>query len=1550
MEIKDEVEVLRQQLEQERSARLKAEELVLRRENELAALRAKQHDNLYHLAQIDSGDLVVPALLYNLQHALLVTDAVGNILFVNKQFCSLFKLTLSPESLIGTSARLLESHHLFKAAGAHNMLATSGNALPVETFTLADGTSVEREFVPLVSEIQSCGSAWIYRNITSNSKQDHNQEEDPNPVIRLSYAGEILFVNAAGLKLLCQITKERVTAFKRLLLQKLCTLTDAKISNTLETYINGSHYLLFIVPVSEKGFVNYYFTDISERRRAELALQESENLIRNITRTIPNIVYTYDLEDDESVFYNTHIQTVLGYTQEDIALMDGQVFSTLTVPEDWEKLYHHVYKMMHATEGSMVEVEYRVVAKDGSVKHLLCRESVFKRRDNGQPKQIIGSAQDVTDLRLQSQALAKQKDFYESILNNVPSDIVVYNADKRFVFVNPDAVSDPDMRKWIFGKSNQEYGAFRNVPQERTLNREKQLDKALNEKVLVEFEEQIEARDGRTLHFIRRLNPVLDQNGDVSLVVGHGLSITELKVAQQAIVESEAKNRAILAAIPDLLFIIDTKGIVTDMNNVGQEHFSIPREEILGKALSKLLPRNLSHEVKCLIQRVIVGGAAEKIEYELNLNGSNKHYEIRFIKYNAEEVLAIVRDTTDERNAALEIKEKNEFIRLVLDSSPDLIYVKDGCGNFVMVNQEFANLLGRPKEEIIGKSNKILLPVPEDNQKYDTADQEVIINKTEVATTEKFTTSNGDVLWYNTFKRPLITNNGETHVLGISTNITKQRNASQQLEQSEELHRLLSENSRDIICLLNTDGTYQYVSKSVTEFLGYTQEELLLKSKQELIHPDDREKALQNGLLKSLKEKISTTVQHRKLKKNGEYVWVETNIKPIFDAAGEITKLQSATRDISHRRQYEQKLKHSEKKYRDLINYSQAYICTHDLEGHVISVNPYLLQMLGYAEEEMLGQKMNKFFPEQHKDNLDEYLAQFEGSNVVEGVLSILDKNKEERYLFYHNYKVEESNTDPYIIAIAQDITDRMQAERDLIEAKEAAEESARVKEHFLANMSHEIRTPMNGILGMADLLKKTSLDEGQKKYLHIIRQSADNLLVIINDILDVAKIEAGKLELESIPFDVTETVRATFQSLSYKAEEKDIVFSLEPFELKHKVIEGDPYRLTQILVNLLGNAIKFTDTGSVTLYAHPIKETHNDLTLRFSVKDTGIGIPDDKTELIFEGFTQAYTSTTRQYGGTGLGLSICKNLVEMQGGTIWVESTVGEGSSFNFELTYPKCLEHATLHEQQDEVDFKSLSNVRALLAEDNEVNVFLARSIMEGWGFVVDVAYNGQEALDLVEQNNYDIILMDIQMPVLSGVDATYGIRANKNNVKAGIPIIALTANALKGDAEKYLQAGMNAYLSKPFEEEKLFLKIAELIPHEAKVLKNILPEDKSEVIAPTPEPALYDLSIIEKMARGNEAFIKRTKQLFIETVPASVADLQEKYASADLVSVGAIAHKLKSTIDTMRIETLKTVVREIEQTSKSAENTPALAANINTLTSVLNQVVESLKADIA
>ena len=386
----------------------------------------------------------------------------------------------------------------------------------------------------------------------------------------------------------------------------------------------------------------------------------------------------------------------------------------------------------------------------------------------------------------------------------------------------------------------------------------------------------------------------------------------------------------------------------------------------------------------------------------------------------------------------------------------------------------------------------------------------------------------------------------------------------------------------------------------------------------------------------------------------------------------------------------------------------------------------------------------------------------------------------------------------------------RKMAEREMILAKREAEEAKNTQEQFLANMSHEIRTPINGVIGMVQLIGTTQLNTEQKEYVDIINESASNLLVIINDILDVTKMKVGKIALEEVDYSLRDIVRNLIKIFSFKTSIKGIELNWEIAPDVPGILLGDPVRLTQILTNLINNAIKFTDKGEVKLSIGLLEENANIVTVQFVVKDTGIGIAENKLETVFESFTQASSDTTRKYGGTGLGLTISKQLIELQGGRISLSSKPGEGSSFSFFLPIKKAAQTIGPEQSVDGPVMPAMDQLNILLAEDNLINQKVASKLLFKKGALVDIANNGSEVLEMLEKKKYHVILMDINMPVMDGFETTRSIRKSGAAFQQ-IPIIALTASALASEKKMCIEVGMDDYLSKPFKAEELFEKIS-------------------------------------------------------------------------------------------------------------------------------------------
>ncbi len=512
-------------------------------------------------------------------------------------------------------------------------------------------------------------------------------------------------------------------------------------------------------------------------------------------------------------------------------------------------------------------------------------------------------------------------------------------------------------------------------------------------------------------------------------------------------------------------------------------------------------------------------------------------------------------------------------------------------------------------------------------------------------------------------------------------------------------------------------------------------------------------------------------------------------------------------------------------------------------------------------------------------------------------------------------------------------------------EQKNRAEQSERFKQQFLANMSHEIRTPMNAVLGMTNLTLDTPLSPQQAKYLNAIKHSSENLLVIINDILDLSKMEAGKMEIEHIPFRLSDQVRQVYDTMQFKAQEKGLLLSTEINADVPDVISGDPSRLNQILINLCGNAIKFTDKGSIRVLVE--KKSGTEASLVFRVVDQGIGIPADKIGKLFESFTQVDASTSRKYGGTGLGLSISKTLVELQGGKMEIKSVEGQGSEFSFTINYQLAHENAIIEASaKGKADTALLQGIRILIAEDNEYNQIVLKDTLESLVKDVrtDIGENGKLIIELLKQNDYDVILMDAQMPEMNGFEATAYIRSNMTGKKREIPIIALTASVLSTDIEKCLAAGMNAYVPKPFTRDELFNTLSRFYKNEHGLAVQTEQKEKQEdTTAGTPETdRLSDLTFLKKFCEGNETRMKKYIGIYVKATPGNLEKLSNAINSKDYNTVSITAHALKANLNYMGMHKTRDIAEKVELYAAEGKE-------LGSLPEMIEQIISDCKKSV-
>lgn len=606
--------------------------------------------------------------------------------------------------------------------------------------------------------------------------------------------------------------------------------------------------------------------------------------------------------------------------------------------------------------------------------------------------------------------------------------------------------------------------------------------------------------------------------------------------------------------------------------------------------------------------------------------------------------------------------------------------------------------------------------------------------------------------------------------------------------------------------------------------------------------------------------------------------------------------------------------------YKAVVEDGSDIIFIVDYYGNILYHNPSVEETLGHAPGSLVHQN---FFDYIEPETLKDFKLEFEKSTTKPYDESIefrfLCQDGTFKYLEFNSINLKHKEGFEGLLLDCRDITQRKKDAEELLRAQKA-------KEQFLANMSHEIRTPINGIAGMANLLSATTSEADREKYINAIKNSTENLKVIINDILDLSVIESGKLKLEKIGFNIKYQLAAVVDTFQFQCKEKGIDLNYHISPEADTVLLGDPVRLNQILINLISNAVKFTHIGEIAINVELDHKTGKKHYIKFSVRDTGVGIPEGKIHRIFDSFTQADESVTRRYGGTGLGLSIVKQLIELQQGELEVESKESKGTTFIFTIPYESGKIQDLVRPENPKkraTPTHSFEGVKVLLVEDNDINRLYALNILKKWKCEVDGAENGYIALEKLRSHDYDIILMDIQMPIMDGYEATKSIRSTFPEPKKKIPIIALTANAIKGDNEKCLEIGMNDYLPKPFQPEDLYDSLSKFVKEKPVVHTTITENIVQTELTQSPN-TLIDLSYLENISGGDKTFMREMIETFITNTPQAINEMEKWSHQAEWHKVGQTAHRIKPSIGFMGLKELKPTVQLIETYGKEGKHT--------------------------
>jgi|GEM_PF-496866 len=1180
--------------------------------------------------------------------------------------------------------------------------------------------------------------------------------------------------------------------------------------------------------------------------------------------------------------------------------------------------------------------------------------------------------------------------------------------------------------------------------------------------------------------------------------------------AEQALRNSEAEYSSLVENVPLCVIRKDLSGRFTFVNRAVCELLGKSREEIIGQTDLDMFPPELARKYRQDDERVVRSGQIFS-DVEEHESGDTKRY-VEVLKTPVHDpqgrvigIQAIFWDVSDRKRAEDALRESAARKRAIFQAALDCIVIINAKGEIVEFNRAAEKTFGWRSEEVIGRDMDKLLFPPQfrkrhrDNiDRYSSTREEgsLLGKRLELIAVRK----GGEEFPIEMAMQP-VPLDGTPMITLFMRDITARKKAESALNHERYLLHTLLEYLPDNIYFKDQESRFFRVSRALARRFGFDDPQAVVGKSDFDFFAETHARATRRDEQEVMKSG-EPIVDREELETwpDGRQTWVSTTKLPLLDGEGHVVGTFGISRDITEQKRAEE----AWARLAAIVESSEDAIIGQTLDGIIASWNAGAERLYGYSAAEAVGQPVLMLVSPDRPYELPIILDKIARGERVEHFETIrLHKDGTPIDVSLTISPIKGQNgTMIGISTIARDITHRKQAEAALREAKEAAEAASRAKSDFLANMSHEIRTPLNAIIGMTELVLDTQLTGPQQEYLMMVRESGESLLSVINDILDFSKIEAGKLELDRIAFAPRETLGDTMKSLALRAHRKRLELACHFAPDVPLAVIGDAGRLRQIVVNLVGNAIKFTAAGEVVLDVSREEQHEDEVVLHFQVRDTGIGIPKEKMSSIFEAFEQADTSTTRRYGGTGLGLAIVLRLVELMGGRVWVESEVGQGSTFHFTARFGRMqsdalglipatpsdlrglrvlvvddndtnrliLEEmlrswdmepvmaadveqaiAAMHRSQenglpvrlvltdanmpDQDGFTLAERVKqdprldssvvmmltsggrpgdiarceklgvaaylmkpikqwelfdaiaaamglelpgeevvpsgpplprrmqrslhVLLAEDSLVNQKLAVGLLEKWGHTVSVAGNGLEAVTLLEQQAFDIVLMDVQMPEMDGLETTALIRERERKTGQHVPIIAMTAHAMKGDRERCLAAGMDGYVAKPVRAGELFNAIAQFfaepaVSSETGNSDSIAPSSDSTVPVPAVEPPLSQIrwdAALEGMQR-DRSLLKDVAEGFLIEYPGLLQQIEQAVTAGDSTMLRRTAHTLKGALQTFRVQTAELAYAlELKGRDGAVDEANAIWMELKpAVESVAHQLREFVEADSA
>jgi len=1430
--------------------------------------------------------------------------------------------------------------------------------------------------------------------------------------------------------------------------------------------------------------------DITESRKSAEALAESEARFRRIFDDSGSVMLLLDVESGRIVDANYAAEDYYGYTREQ---MDGMSIGQINVQPEAEI----TAQRMRTLHEKQLRLDFQHRLASGEVRDVEVYSSLI---DQGGKPIVFSIVHDVSERRRAEVELRDSEEKFLLLTNNIRELFWIMNgAGTEMLYLSSAFEHIWGLpREAVLGNVGKLMDAIHPGDREQAV----QIVERQLRGECTDFKFRVLAPGGEERWILDRAIPIRDKDGRVARVVGFTEDITESKRAEAELIESEARFRKFFEENGSAMILIDpARRQLLDANLAAAKFYGYPREQMPGMSMASI---NIQSHAEILRERqCAVDEGRPYFNYRHRLaSGEVRDVECYYslMEVNGRSVqFTVLHDVTDRKQGEERLREMTERLSLATRAGGVGVWSHDLATDRIVFDEQMCRLYGIEPGAFGGTmpewSNMVH---PEDRQRLE-QETRASREKDEVFTTEhRIVWADGSIHHIRAFA--LAQKDEEGHwvrVIGTNWDITAQKQAEMQLRESEERYRATFEQAAVGIIHTAIDGRFLLCNSRFAEIVGYSPAEILKLTFPEITPPEDVSASIQQ--LDRLETGASAGWEKRYIRKDGSLTWVRLTSSAQRDSQGRILHFITLVEDINARKQAESKLQEANDRLLLAGRAGGVGIFDFDLAQDVLVWDEQMFHLYGIPKEKFGGAYetwRTGVHPDDRQRADEETQAALRGEKDFDTEFRVVWPDGSIHHIrALAMVKREAAGKPIHMIGTNWDITAQKQAAEALLESnRHLAEETVRAgqlaeeassanaaKSEFLANMSHEIRTPMNGILGITNLLLDTKLDETQRSYAGIVQECGESMLSLINNILDFSKVEAGKIELDQRDFDLLTTVEDLASVFAQRAQNKGLELLCDVDPAIPRLLRGDQLRLRQIVTNLLGNAIKFTPSGEVELNVRVAEESEDSAWLRFAVRDTGIGIPQDKRGVLFTKFSQVDSSTTRVYGGTGLGLSISKQLVELMGGQIGVSSEDGKGSEFWFTVRIDKqsparvvevpvaCLQglrvlivqgnaasrgifvkqltaaglraaavenyaHAVqilhiaaieknpfrlavvdmqLPDKSGEVMARAIqsdpllremrvvlleqiggspaprslesngfcahlskpvrtrellaalsglllstgtpappkspeiaaetssqmpfagSDARILLVEDNITNQTVALGILKKLGLAADVASNGAEAVWALQSNTYSLVLMDIQMPVMDGIHATQIIRSwQAGTLNRNIPIVAMTAHAQESDREKCINAGMNSYLSKPVNTKELIESLHRWLP------AGTSPAPAGPSFAPPPDaeldtslPEVFDRAGMLNRLMDDEELMDLVIQEFLKDMPHQIEELRGLIDRKDWHAAGRKAHLIKGAAANVGGEALRAVALDMEKAGKN-KDLDHLAARIDEL----------------